>query len=323
MIDIIGGSGFIGTYLGLRLRALGIDFNILDIEKPRSDKTPFKYTDVRNFESLLNSIEPGSTIINLAAVHRDDIRPISLYFDTNVDGAEKICMAAEEKLVERLIFTSSVAVYGQSLEVVSEDVLPVPSNPYGESKLQAEEVFIRWQMKDPAKRNLTIIRPTVVFGPSNRGNFYNLVNQIIRNKFLMIGSGDNKKSIAYVENLADFIVHSMKFPTGIHIYNYVDEPDLSMSKLIELIYGAIGYGKVPLLKIPYTAGYLIGFIFDIFSLMLSKKLPISRLRIKKFCSNSRFSSKLNQSGFRPETSLVDAVTKTVKFEYENYLNGKN
>lgn len=322
VIDVIGGSGFIGTSLATRLRGLNIDFNILDIEAPMFENAPFKFADVRSFSSLSDSISRSSIIINLAAIHRDDVHPTSLYFETNVDGAEKICMAAEDKSIEHIIFTSSVAVYGQNLGIVSEDNLPSPSNHYGKSKLQAEEVFIRWQMRDPSKRKLTIIRPTVIFGPSNRGNFYNLIHQIFKNNFLMIGCGENKKSIAYVENLVDFILYSINFSPGIHVYNYVDEPDLSMNELIRLIYHSIGYHRKSLFRIPYSVGYSMGMIFDVFSSLVGRRLPISRVRVKKFCSDSSFSTKAIDIGFKPRFSLVEAVRKTVKYEYEKFLGNK-
>ena len=322
MIDIIGGSGFIGSNLCQRFRELKMDFNVLDIEQPNFNDDSYRYSDIRNAGSLSDSMTPGSIIINLAAIHRDDVRPYSLYFETNVDGAKNICIVAEAKSVDHIIFTSSVAVYGNNFGVVSEDKVPSPSNPYGESKLQAEEVFMRWQMKDPNTRTLTIIRPTVIFGPSNRGNFYNLIHQIFKNKFLMIGSGKNKKSIAYVENLVDFIIYSFKFLPGIHVYNYVDGPDLSMNELIRVIRQSIGADKKVLFKIPYSAGYGVGLIFDVCSALLGRKLPISSVRVRKFCSDSSFGSKSIEVGFKARFSLINAVQKTVQYEYKNFLKNK-
>ena len=84
--------------------------------------------------------------------------------------------------------------------------------------------------KDPQNRSLVIIRPTAVFGEENRGNVYNLLKQINSKNFIMIGNGKNKKSIAYVRNVADFIIFSTKLNSGIHIYNYIDKPDLTMNE---------------------------------------------------------------------------------------------
>jgi len=322
MIDVIGGSGFIGSYLSRRLCDLKIKFNILDIAKPNFDINSYKFCDERISSALSDALTSESIAIVLAAVHRDDVRPTSLYFDTNVGGAINICKAAESKSIEHIIFTSSVAIYGQNKGLSTEDTIPKPTNAYGESKLRAEEVFIQWQMKDPDRRKLTVIRPTVVFGSLNRGNFYNLIHQIFNRKFLMIGSGDNIKSIAYVENLVDFILYSIKFPAGIHVYNYVDTPDLNMNELIRLIYVSVGFPAQSLLRIPYSVGYFIGSLFDVCAVVLGRTLPISRVRVKKFCADSRFSSKAIENGFEPRFSLIEAVQKTVLFEYKNFVKNK-
>ena len=75
------------------------------------------------------------------------------------------------------------------------------------------------------KKTLVIIRPTVVFGEGNRGNVFNLMNQIAKNRFMMVGSGTNRKSMAYVENVAAFLEYSLSFQSGLHVHNYVDKPD--------------------------------------------------------------------------------------------------
>ena len=84
-------------------------------------------------------------------------------------------------------------------------------------------------MEDPKIRSLVIVRPTVVFGEGNRGNVYNLLRQIASRRFLMFGDGRNKKSMAYVENVAAFIEYSLSFKKGVHIYNYIDKPDFDMN----------------------------------------------------------------------------------------------
>ena len=58
----------------------------------------------------------------------------------------------------------------------------------------AENIYKDWFNEDPSKRTLIIIRPTVIFGEGNRGNVYNLLNQINSKKFAMFGNGKNKKS---------------------------------------------------------------------------------------------------------------------------------
>ena len=105
-------------------------------------------------------------------------------------------------------------------------------NEYGRTKHLAEKVYLKWQQEDPENRRLIIIRPTVIFGPGNRGNVYNLFNQIFKKRFVMFGDGNNQKSMAYVENVAAFIMYIANSNPNLQIYNYVDKPDLSMNKLI-------------------------------------------------------------------------------------------
>ena len=194
-ISIIGGAGFVGTNLSKNLEKLNINHNIYDINTKSSSHI---YTDVTQ-EDTLDAIKYSDTIINLAAVHRDDIRPLSLYDDVNVGGAKNVCNAARKFNINNIIFTSSVAIYGFAPKNTNENGEPNYFNDYGRTKYLAEKVYIKWYEEDPTNRSLTIIRPTVIFGEGNRGNVYNLLKQIASKRFAMIGNGANIKSMAYVE----------------------------------------------------------------------------------------------------------------------------
>ena len=162
-LQVIGGSGFIGTSLCARLsRAKTIKFKILDLVCGLSFSGHTKLADVRSLEDLRNSLNKGEPIINLAAEHRDDVSPKSLYESVNVGGAKNICTIAREKEINTIIFTSSVAVYGFAPPGTNESGAIVPFNEYGRTKWEAEQVYQKWQAEDPQRRTLVIIRPTVV-----------------------------------------------------------------------------------------------------------------------------------------------------------------
>jgi len=228
-ICVIGGSGFIGTRLCKRLMQAQEDFFIVDKKQSQTFSEKTVLCDVRNLNDLKKTIE-GNVIINLAAEHRDDVRPKSLYWEVNVKGAENVCKVAEEKGIDKIIFTSSVAVYGFTYNETFEDGELNPFNDYGITKLEAEKVYIEWQKKDSLKRTIVIIRPTVVFGEGNRGNVYNLLNQIANGRFIMIGNGKNIKSMAYVENVAVIVESNFCFGLGIH--NYRHKEGFEMSTLV-------------------------------------------------------------------------------------------
>ena len=315
LINIVGGSGFIGTRLCNHLKGDEVDFQIVD--KVVSGSFPIKtlLADVRVLESLRPVILENSILINLAAEHRDDVTPLSLYDDVNVLGARNLCSVAREKGVKTIIFTSSVAIYGFAPLGTDESGEVAPFNDYGRTKYEAEQVYKAWQAEDPLIRTLVIIRPTVVFGEQNRGNVYNLLRQIASGKFVMIGDGLNRKSMAYVGNVVAFIQYTLTFKPGVHIYNYIDKPDFTMNELVSWVNKLLGKSTEIKFRLPYRLGLLIGKGFDLAAKVMGKKLPISAIRVKKFCSNSVYESAIYNTAFTPPFSMLEAVERTVKYEF--------
>lgn len=311
IIQVIGGSGFIGTNL---IDELKKNYAIKNIDKAASEEFPDNTTiaDIRDKEKLDASMQYSEWVVLLAAEHRDDISPASLYYDVNVQGTKNVLAAMHKKNISKIIFTSSVAVYGLNKENPDEQFEAGPFNDYGKSKWQAEKVLKSWYNEDAANRTLIIIRPTVVFGPGNKGNVYTLLKQISSGKFFMIGKGDNKKSMAYVENVVGFIKYCIDENfSGYHLYNYVDKPDYSMNELIEVSERALNK-KLPSVRIPYLLGYLGGLCFDVLSFITRKKFSINSVRIKKFCATTQFSSeKMLSTGFKPIYTLEKGLAKTL------------
>jgi GlcNAc-P-P-Und epimerase len=315
-INVIGGSGFIGTRTVGRLRCSD-ELSVRIIDKSNSNEHPQLVTiaDVRSLEQLRASISKESIIINLAAEHRDDVQPLSLYNDVNVLGAANICTVASEKEIKTIIFTSSVAIYGFAPIGTDESGKIAPFHEYGRTKYEAEKIFKTWQAEAPADRTLVIIRPTVVFGEQNRGNVYNLLRQIASGNFVMVGSGKNRKSMAYVENVAAFIEYSINFKPGVHIYNFVDKPDFSMNRLVANVNAILGKSTNIKLRLPFAVGYMIGKVFDLIASISGKRFTISAIRVKKFCANSVYNTAIEQTGFMAPVPLEQALAKTVRHEF--------
>ncbi|WP_158907800.1 NAD-dependent epimerase/dehydratase family protein [Rectinema subterraneum] len=317
-ISIIGGSGFIGTRLAKRLLQSGHEVKIAD--KKESITYPYLrvFADVSVPESL-EKVLPGSDIvINLAAEHRDDVTPRSLYDEVNVKGAENVCNACLKLGIKKIIFTSSVAVYGFAPIGTDETGKINYFNDYGRTKWLAEEKYRAWLKNDP-ENSLTIIRPTVVFGEQNRGNVYNLLRQIAEGRFLMVGKGTNKKSMAYVENVAAFIEYCLNNQPGEHLFNYVDKPDFDMNQLVSEVNQMLGRKK-NMIHWPYWMGYAGGLGFDILAKITGRKYAISSIRVKKFCANTMFeSSNIKKTGFIPPVSIIDGLRNTINYEFINKI----
>ena len=310
-ISIVGGAGFLGTKLSSILSKANVKHKTFDIN---FDESSSNFVDVENINSL-EKLKNSSVIINLAAIHRDDIKPISRYDDVNIGGAKNICSCASKYDINTIIFTSSVAIYGFAPKNTGEDGNPNYFNDYGRTKYQAELIYKKWQSENPKDRTLVIIRPTVIFGEGNRGNVYNLLNQIYRKRFVMIGKGDNVKSIAYVDNVASFIKYSLNKNSGTHVYNYIDKPDLDMNSLVKLIRKNLFQKDNVGLRLPRFLGLIVGYFADLISFISGISLPISSIRVKKFLSNSMFSSKISETNFEPPFNLTDGLINTIKYEF--------
>lgn len=319
-IAIVGGAGFVGSRLTARFNKGNIFSNRYDIDLSNQLDRIF-YLNVEDIDSL-DQLASVSTIINLAAVHRDDVRPLSRYDDVNVQGAVNVCQAARKHGVNKIIFTSSVAIYGFAPADMDESGEPNYFNDYGRTKYLAEQEYKAWQAEDPINRTLVIVRPTVIFGEGNRGNVYNLLRQIASRRFVMFGDGENRKSMAYVENVAAFLEYSLAFKPGLHIYNYIDKPDFDMNILIrearKTLFGKNNVG----LRLPAFLGIAIGYFADVVANMIGKTLPVSSIRVKKFMGTTQFSSSVSETGFVPPVSLEEGLAQTLRYEFLEDNSGK-
>ena len=308
-IAIIGAAGFIGSKLRKSLEQDNIVASYFDIEVGTSDSR-CQHMDVEDTQTL-EKLNGTDILLNLAAVHADNIKPKSKYYDVNVTGAENVCDIARKFNIKKIIFTSSVAIYGFSPPNTGENGKPNFFNEYGRTKYLAEQVYVNWQKEDPKARTLCIIRPTVVFGEDNEGNVNRLIQQILNKKFIMFGSGHNVKSMAYVGNIVEFLKFSLKIEGGSHVYNYVDKPDLTMNELISLI-RTIGLGeKKAILRLPLWFGLLATRLIDVISGLSHVQFNISYIRMRKFSQTTQFNSSIKSIGFVQPHSLEAGLKRTI------------
>lgn len=313
-IALVGASGFVGTRL---IEILKSSHTLINIDRRDSDFFPniTQIADVRDVDMLTHKLTGQDIVVLLAAEHRDDVSPTSLYYDVNVQGMRNTLEAMEANGVRRIVFTSSVAVYGLNKHNPDESHPVDPFNHYGKSKWEAELVLQDWSKSHP-DWNVNIIRPTVIFGERNRGNVYNLLKQIASGNFLMIGSGYNRKSMAYVGNIVAFIKFLIeKKTTNYNVYNYVDKPDFSMNELVGLV-GKVLKRHIPSVRIPFTLGMLVGYGFDLVAKLTSKKLSVSSVRVKKFCATTQYNAgEAHKSGFVAPFTLEEGLSYTLNYEF--------
>jgi len=297
---IFGSSGFIGHHLA---NYLGSKVNCFDI----NSTTDSMFCDIRNpIEIKCDNV---AAIYNLAAIHTTPGHEYHEYFETNIKGAENVCDFAREKNINTIVFTSSIAPYGTWEDEKYEDSLPLPTSAYGSSKLVAEEIHKRWQAENPRERKLIIVRPGVVFGQNEKGNFTRLFRAMKSGKFFYPGRKDTKKAAIYVKDLVRLMVKMVeKEKPGVHLYNAVYTPVHSIQEICETMAIVTGV-KEPKFRIPagmltfaaasiYTIGNMIGKSFD----------GIHPDRVKKLMVSTDINGKkLLAHGYNLEYSLEEAI----------------
>lgn len=315
-ITMIGASGFVGTRLiDLLKTEAGYELKNVDLLPSPFFNDITVIGDVREQEQMDRELKGSDVVVLLAAQHRDDVSPVSLYYDTNVGGMEVTLKAMEKNGCKRIVFFSSVAVYGLNKNNPDENHEKDPFNHYGKSKWQAEQVLQKWYESHP-DWNVNIIRPTVIFGERNRGNVYNLLSQISGGKFLRVGKGTNRKSMAYVGNIVAFVKYMIEeCQEGYNVFNYIDKPDFTMNELVDLVENVLGK-HIPAVHFPYWLGMAGGYCFDLLAKITGKKLAISSVRVEKFCATTEFdSSKMLSTGFKAPYSLKEGLSRTLEFEF--------
>lgn len=331
---ITGGTGFIGTHLANLLYARNPEAKIwnLDIVDPaklddmseserriyttikgwkspvvvgENRKSRYVYCDIRKpIEDLPFTPTSEDILFNLAAVHRTPGHPDQAYFETNIRGADEVCAFAERWGIRRIVFTSSIAPYGAAEALKEETTLPTPNTPYGISKLMAEQIHRIWQAKDPTRRRLTIVRPGVVFGKGENGNFTRLYKGLRNHTFAYPGRKDTIKACIYVKELVRIMLYSIEQDRGgVELFNCCYEPAYTIEQIVNTmkqVTGLTGY-------VPFVPNAIIMPI-ALLAKALGSPMGICPARVRKLqISTNICGQKLAASGYQFQYGFADAV----------------
>lgn len=301
---IFGGSGFIGTHLIHLLKdecvKNGDKIYDLDIVMPgeegvvpgiveKNDGVEYIRLDVRQSIEFDFAPTKDDVIFNLAAVHRTPGHPDYEYFETNIRGAENVVAFAEKHGINKILFTSSIAPYGAAEELKEETTLPTPNTPYGISKLVAEKIHEKWQYADKEQRELTIVRPGIVYGKGEHGNMTRLYWGQRKRYFFYAGRKDTIKACIYVKELVNFFKYRMidNSFVGSDVYNCTFEPAFNIQQICETMQKATEMKRY----IPYVPGGLLMTAARILGPLGGKKVGIHPARVKKLMISTNICGK--------------------------------
>jgi len=266
-ILVTGSTGFVGQRLCSSLLARGHEVSAAIRPSTDCGSLPKAISVVPVTSQLIPKapLSQFDAVIHLAArahiLNDSSLDPEGEFFHTNTQGTINIASASLLAGVRHFIFISSIGAMATSSEqLLTEQTACNPDTPYGRSKLAAENALTSLLGESPVA--WTILRPPLVYGPSNPGNMERLLKLVKRRIPLPLGAVHNSRSFIYIENLIDAISHMICHSGAINqTFLISDGEDISTSQLVRRLASYLN-SSAPLLPIPYVlmkaAGQLAG-----------------------------------------------------------------
>jgi len=297
-ILITGVHGFVGSNL---VKALSREHTIygLDIISPIKDGVRFTFSwDYLDKEDGIPAVD---AIIHLAGKAHDTKNEAAadVYFKVNTDLTKKIYDYFLKSKAKKFIFFSTAKAAADKVEgVLTEDVVPSPVGPYGESKIAAEK-YIQDHLKDD--KQVYILRPCMIHGPGNKGNLNLLYGVVKKGIPWPLGAFENRRTFTSIENLCFVIDGLLTKNVSTGIYNMGDDEALSTNELIEEICKSLGK-KAHIWKLPK------GLMTGIAKIGGALHLPLDSERLRKLTENYISSNAKIKKALGVEKMPVDART---------------
>jgi len=229
--------------------------------------------------------------------------PIEEYRKVNVEGTLNLARQSVEAGVQRFVYISSIKVNGEQTapgKPFTERDAPAPSDPYGVSKMEAEEGLM--ELARNTELEVVIVRPPLVYGPGAKGNFASMLNLVTRQLPLPLGSVNNKRSLVALDNLVDLIITCVEHPAAANqVFLVSDGQDVSTTELFRAVARAMGKSS-RLLPIPAS-------VLVIGAAVLGKKAVAQRLLGSLQVDISKARDLLD---WEPPLSLEEGLFKAVE-----------
>ncbi|WP_433785680.1 UDP-glucose 4-epimerase family protein [Pseudomonas frederiksbergensis] len=256
---VTGGSGFLGRALIQRLMQLP-DCAVVAPVRTTSAVLPvgvrvLPLTTLNGTNDWSEALTDVDVVVHAAArVHvmkEVSLDPLAAFREVNVEATLNLAREAAASGVKRFIYISSIKVNGEGTRpgaAYRADDVPAPIDPYGISKLEAEQ-GLKLLAADTGME-VVIIRPVLVYGPGVKANFLSMMRWLYRGVPLPFGAVHNHRSLVAIDNLVDLIVTCSDHPAAANqVFLVSDGEDVSTTQLLCKLAGALGKPAI-LLPIP-------------------------------------------------------------------------
>ena len=281
------------------------------------DSVEYCRGDLCGRSSVAQAVAGVATVFHLAAkLHVASPTPEmrAEYERVNVEGTRVLVEAAQKAGVRRVVFFSTISVYGPTGGgSVDETTPPRPDTIYAETKLRAEEIALSARALDSGEALAVVLRMAAIYGPRMKGNYATLVNTLDRGRFLPVGNGSNLKTLVYEKDSARAAILAAEHPLAAgQLYNVSDGTVHSLREILDAISVALGR-RPPRVFVPIAMARLAAAAADR-ALALGGRPARFLTAVDKFTETVavRADRIQRELGFHPEYDLQRGWRETVR-----------
>jgi dihydroflavonol-4-reductase len=315
---ITGASGFIGSHLARKLLEQNWHVSILRHEQNISglEKCQVYQGDIRDPHSLKQIFKRTDVLFHLAAALGASRIGKKEFYQINVQGTENVLQAAVDAGVRKVVHFSSAGVLGsvKKNRPVEENYLPFPRDVYDKTKLEGENIALRFAEKG---ENVVVIRPGWVYGPGDRRTF-KLIKAIASKKFLLLTKGSTRQTPVYIDDLIQGILLCAEKADARGIYHLAGKEDLTVKEIVTAIAQATGV-QLDQLPLPIFILKIAAWKLETFYSLLGKEAPLTRGKLTFFTHPKPLSilKASTELGYEPGWDFKRGIDSTVAWYRHN------
>ena len=313
---VTGGTGFTGSHLVRRLLERGNQVTALDnqpglaTDELTAGGAEIVLGSVTDRKLVERAVEGHDVVFHLAAAFRQISVPKRVYWNVNVEGTRYVLEAAQKSGARKVVYCSTQGVHGHVKHPPGDEDSPIaPEDYYQYTKFQGELVCHEFLQRG---LDITIVRPTAIYGPGDPGRFLMLYRLARRGRFLMFGDGRTTYHPVYIDNLVDLFELAAQCPQARgRAYLAADERYYTLDDLVRAVGEAIEV-DVRITHMPFLPLWLAAVLVEFACTPLKISPPLFRRRVDWFRQVRAF--KIDRAkrelGYRPRVNLMDGLRKT-------------
>jgi UDP-glucose 4-epimerase len=320
VVLVTGATGAVGPRVVRACQAAGYSVRTLSRQPAAPGVLPpgvdVRLGDVGDQQEVRAAIAGADIVVHLAAMlHQLEQRAgLEREFERiNLVGTENVVSASIAQGVRRVVFLSTIAVYGPTSDrLIDERTTPRPDTAYGRTKLAAEEVVL--SAKSGGRAIGTVLRAAAIYGPRVKGNYRQLAVAIARRRYVPIGPGLNRRTLVHDRDVAAALVLAAAHPDAAGaVFNVSDGHVHTLRDIVAAIHHALGR-RSPRIRVPGAAARAAAIVCEAVYRTAAQRPPLTRALLDKYTEDVAVEGTLIQRtlGFVPGITLAPGWHETME-----------